>query len=270
MYTCPVCQHPLTLTNRTWSCVQNHSFDQHKKGYVNLLLAQNKRSKAPGDDAEMVNSRRRFLDAGHYQPLAAHLARQFHELLPPNATVWDAGCGEGYYTALIHCENPDFTFFGLDISKPAIAAASRYKSIEWCVASSAHPPYGNESFDGILSVFSRIDVEPFYRVLKPGGRVCMVVPDHDHLLALRTHIYDEVRDYDVKKHTDYFDERFELVTEQRLNVSLTLNSNEQVFDLLGMTPHAHRLSTEARERLTHLTQLKDAACFKVYWFEKKT
>ncbi|MFC7000619.1 putative RNA methyltransferase [Pseudobowmanella zhangzhouensis] len=58
LYQCPVCQLPLTLAERTYRCDNGHSFDQHKKGYVNLLLVQNKRSKMPGDDADMVQSRR--------------------------------------------------------------------------------------------------------------------------------------------------------------------------------------------------------------------
>lgn len=40
-----------------------------KEGYVNLLPVQHKRSRDPGDSAEMMQARRAFLDAGHYQPL---------------------------------------------------------------------------------------------------------------------------------------------------------------------------------------------------------
>ncbi|MFC6439044.1 putative RNA methyltransferase [Bowmanella sp. JS7-9] len=268
LYQCPVCQLPLTLAERTYRCDNGHSFDQHKKGYVNLLLVQNKRSKMPGDDADMVQSRRRFLNSGFYQPMAMALAELCKQQLPADARVWDAGCGEGYYTHIIASHNPGFAMQGLDISKPAIQAASQYKGIEWCVASSANPPYRDASIDGIVSVFSQVDAAAFARVLKPAGKVFLILPDADHLAALRALIYANVRDYDTSKHLSYLGQGFSLLSETRLEVPLALTSAEQIQDLIGMTPHAHRLSAEVRERLASLESLNDNACFKLYVFEK--
>ncbi len=42
---------------------------------MNLLPVQNKRSLDPGDSKEMVAARRRFLEAGHYQPIADAVAQ---------------------------------------------------------------------------------------------------------------------------------------------------------------------------------------------------
>jgi len=269
LYACPVCQLPLNSEKNTWRCAANHSFDEHKKGYVNLLLAQNKKSKAPGDDAQMVLSRRRFLEAEHYKPLALHLDKLLSERLPENAAVLDAGCGEGYYTQTIARKNPSFELYGLDISKPAITAASKYKAIHWSVASSTHAPFIDESFNAIVSVFSRVDSEPFHRILKTGGGVCMATPDQDHLMSLREVIYQDVRLYDTGKHKSYFDDRFVITHEERLTIDIKLETNQAIMDLLGMTPHAHRLSPPAKERLEKTNQLNDTACFKLYWFEKQ-
>ena len=68
-YRCPICLTSLLLLNKTYRCENNHCFDQAKEGYVNLLPVQHKHSKAPGDNADMVNARRAFLDKGFYQPL---------------------------------------------------------------------------------------------------------------------------------------------------------------------------------------------------------
>jgi 23S rRNA (guanine745-N1)-methyltransferase len=268
LYSCPVCQLPLEKESNRWRCEKNHSFDCHKKGYVNLLLAQNKRSKSPGDDVDMVVSRRRFLEAGHYQPLAKQLSSQILERLPTDGTLLDAGCGEGYYTAQIAEANPSLEVYGLDISKPAITAAAKYKGIFWSVASSTHAPFLESSFDALVSVFSRVDSDPFYRLLKPGGYVAMAAPDHDHLMGLRHLIYEEVKPYDTLKHTAYFDDRFKLVSESRLEVPLQLESNQALMDLLGMTPHAHRLPNVTREKLQSVEDHIDKACFKIYWFQK--
>ena len=68
-YRCPLCQQALLLDEKSYRCANNHSFDQAKQGYVNLLPVQFKHSKEPGDNKAMVQARRAFLDKGYYQPL---------------------------------------------------------------------------------------------------------------------------------------------------------------------------------------------------------
>lgn len=69
LFSCPLCHQPLTQDNNSFACPGRHQFDVAKEGYVNLLPVQHKRSRDPGDSAEMMQARREFLDAGHYQPL---------------------------------------------------------------------------------------------------------------------------------------------------------------------------------------------------------
>lgn len=92
---------------------------------------QHKRSRDPGDSAEMMQARRAFLDAGHYQPLRDAIVAQLRERLDDKATaVLDIGCGEGYYTHAFADALPEITTFGLDVSKVAIkAAAKRYPQV---------------------------------------------------------------------------------------------------------------------------------------------
>src|SRR5690606_25235496 len=87
-------------------------------GYVHLLPAGHGRSKLRGDPAEMVRARRRFLERGHYGPVAAALAGVVGRLRAARRrgrtgsaassngcvddgqrglTVLDVGCGDGYY-----------------------------------------------------------------------------------------------------------------------------------------------------------------------------
>src|SRR3546814_19290453 len=66
---CPLCRLPLQCDAKTWHCENRHSFDVAREGYVNLLPVQHKNSRDPGDDPKMVQARRAFLQAGHYQPL---------------------------------------------------------------------------------------------------------------------------------------------------------------------------------------------------------
>ena len=60
-YSCPLCHAPLSRGDNYYSCPQRHQFDLAKEGYVNLLPVQFKRSRDPGDSAEMMQARRAFL-----------------------------------------------------------------------------------------------------------------------------------------------------------------------------------------------------------------
>lgn len=87
-------------SDKSYRCPQGHQFDMAKEGYVNLLPVQHKRSRDPGDSAEMMQARRAFLDAGHYLPLRETVAQMLDDMLPDSASAMlDIGCGEGYYTA---------------------------------------------------------------------------------------------------------------------------------------------------------------------------
>lgn len=64
---------------------QRHCYDIAKEGYVNLLVANRKHSKDPGDDKEMVAARRRFLEEDHYAPLRGALCRLISACAPGDA-----------------------------------------------------------------------------------------------------------------------------------------------------------------------------------------
>ncbi len=90
---CPDCAGALTLSGRSLLCPAGHSFDLAREGYANLS-----RSRRTGDSKEMLRARRRFLEAGYYQPLSDLVNRLVGEHRSgPSYTVLDAGCGEGYY-----------------------------------------------------------------------------------------------------------------------------------------------------------------------------
>src|ERR1035437_6781696 len=62
---CPDCVGVLVLSGRSLTCPAGHSFDLAREGYANLS-----RSRRTGDSKEMLRARRRFLEAGYYQPLS--------------------------------------------------------------------------------------------------------------------------------------------------------------------------------------------------------
>jgi SAM-dependent methyltransferase len=74
IFICPVCSSPLEAAAKTYRCINNHTYDLAKEGYVNLLLANQKHSREPGDSKEMMEARKAFLNKGYYKPLARSAA----------------------------------------------------------------------------------------------------------------------------------------------------------------------------------------------------
>ena len=174
LFRCPLCGGKLNEQERGLICHKGHCFDRAKEGYVHLLPANQKNSKAPGDDKGMVSARRAFLDKGFYEPLRRTLCDLAAELTGDVPTVLDAGCGEGYYTAGVRQALMDAgkapQIAGIDISKFSVQkAAKRYEGIEFAVGSVYHLPMEEECADLLLNVFSPLAIEEFRRVLKPGA-----------------------------------------------------------------------------------------------------
>lgn len=253
MLICPLCHHPLIARAGSLGCSNSHHFDRARQGYYNLLAVQFKRSQEPGDNAAMVEARRRFLDNGHYQPLAARLT----QLAAPMQAVssWlDIGCGEGYYSSRLAAALAGASGYALDISRDAIKrAARRDPGIIWLVASMARLPLADASLDLLISVFSPIDWNEAARVLKPGGRILRLGPGRDHLLELRQQLYAEVRDYQDDKHLQQLPPILAAGDSEKLSFQLTLDAAESRADLLAMTPHGWRATAANRERI-----IKDA------------
>jgi 23S rRNA (guanine745-N1)-methyltransferase len=272
---CPVCKSPLIPQGRNLSCENNHSFDAARQGYWNLLLAHKKRSKDPGDNSEMVQARRQFLDQGHYAPLATAVGKMalsaLEQTRSPN--ILDMGCGEGYYTQkllqVLQANAKQPTLIGLDISKHAVkAACSRSKSIEWLVASGANIPVPDNSLDVLTVLFSRLMPDAFAKPLKQDGLLLLAWTGEQHLIELRELIYDEVRPsgYDPVKQLE---SAFELQSITEVNYGFALHDNPSIQTLLGMTPHSQRMAQAKREQFAQLEQLNLTLDVKLGLFRRR-
>ena len=241
-YSCPLCHAPLARRDNSFICPQRHQFDLAKEGYVNLLPVQFKRSRDPGDSAEMMQARREFLDAGHYQPLREAVSAYLHTFAPTD--LLDIGCGEGYYTHAFaaiagRC-------WGLDVSKSAIrAAAKRYPQVSFCVASSQRLPFEDASLEAIVRIYAPCNALELARVVRTGGWVITATPGPRHLMELKGLIYDEVRLHE--QNTEAL-EGFTLRHQQQLAYPMRLKGSEAEA-LLQMTPFAWRAKPPVRETL---------------------
>ncbi|WP_449545296.1 23S rRNA (guanine(745)-N(1))-methyltransferase [Lelliottia amnigena] len=267
-FSCPLCHASLTQAENSFICPQGHTFDKAKEGYVNLLPVQHKRSRDPGDSAEMMQARRAFLDAAHYQPLRDAVAQWLATALSESATsILDIGCGEGYYTAAFAdvAGRVGAETVGLDVSKSAIrAAAKRYPQVTFCVASSHRLPFGDASQDAIIRIYAPCKAEELARVVKPGGWVVTVTPGPRHLMEMKGLIYDEVR-----LHAPHSEQlaRFTLKHEQSLGYDMQLTGKEAVA-LLQMTPFAWRAKPDVWEALANEKEFHCQTDFSIHCWQR--
>jgi 23S rRNA (guanine745-N1)-methyltransferase len=175
---CPLCGERLARDGAAVRCPQQHSFDVARQGYVNLLSSD---GKAPGgDSAAMVAARADFLEAGHFDPIAAALS----EAAPDGATaIIDVGAGTGWYLASLLDARPDSHGLALDASKYAARRAARAHARAAAVVCDtwASLPLLDGSADLVVDVFAPRNGAEMARVLAPGGTLLVVTPDERHL-----------------------------------------------------------------------------------------
>ncbi|BFM06508.1 23S rRNA (guanine(745)-N(1))-methyltransferase [Halioxenophilus aromaticivorans] len=236
----------MQLVERRLVCSQNHSFDLARQGYVNLLPANFKHSKAPGDDKSMLQARRDFLNAGFYKPLQDALVQIQSEVraaLGRGITALDMGGGDGYFSAAL--TDDQHRWFVSDISKDAVRlAAGRFGVAQCSVASSFKLPLADNSVDLVLRNFAPSSEPEVARVLRRDGFYCVVTPNDDHLIELRRCLYQQ-----PKSHTaGAIEGLFQPLWTRQVSYSFDLTSKDHRQALLAMTPMAWRANLEQKQR----------------------
>ena len=252
---CPLCGQSLHREEKQYVCPSGHSFDIARQGYVNLLTVQQKHSLCPGDTREQVLSRRAFLEAGFYAPISETLNRAALDQ-GAQGPILDVGCGEGYYSHRL-AQAMEAPLIGLDISKEAVrCAAGKYKGPLWLCATAAHIPVKDNSVGTLTSLFALTLPEEFRRVLRRDGLFFQVLAAEDHLLGLKSIVYDNLTH--KEKNTVPALPGFQLVDSRPIRFSFQLEGN-QIQSLFAMTPHLFRIGKAGAQRLAETTHLQDTA-----------
>ena len=264
---CPSCDQPLLLSDNTWLCANGHRFDRARRGYTNLLLAQHRRSRSPGDDKAMVRARTEFLELGHYQPLADALLKDLPS--QPDGDWLDLGCGEGWYTEQFARQLGSAQGIGVDISKFAVDnAAKRNKTLTWLVASGARLPLFDASLSRVIVLFTRLFTDDIARVLRPGSELIVAGTGASHLMPLREALYEDVRQsgFDASK---FLDDRFCAIDEKVIQFDWQPQSEQELHNLLTMTPHHWRAKPSAKAEIGKLAGATMNAHFVIQRFRKQ-
>ena len=247
LFRCPLCERPLRREEGAYRCPSGHSFDLAREGYTHLLPANRKHSAAPGDDREMAVARRDFLSNGYYEPRLKTLCSEIVPRCGEFPALLDSGCGEGYYSAGLREALPQARVCGFDISKLAVkAAAGKYKSVEFGVASSFAIPLREASVHLLTDVFSPLAAEEFARVVKPGGFFLYAVPGERHLYGLKELLYENPYE-NPHRETEYPGFRF--VGRTAVRGEIRVPDSQTAVDLFTMTPYYWKTGPQAAQRL---------------------
>lgn len=265
---CPVCRELTVRSEAGCQCANKHTFDAARQRYVNFMLAHQKHSKEPGDSRDMIQSRRRFLDRGHYDRLSDCINEAITRTLSGQEregvyNVLDAGCGEGFYLKRLKESltrgNQDqvvFHYYGVDISKYAVQQATqRDRTINWFVASIIDLPFTRSSLDIVLNVFSPVNFPEFARILRDTGKLVIAHPGPRHLNGLREVIYPVAREHEETDLVEQAKGLFSFSNRTRINYQLELKSAGEIMDLLAMTPYFWNIDLSTRTRVEALDRL---------------
>ena len=271
---CPVCNLALRKQEKQYVCLNNHSYDIANKGHINLLLANQKNTKDPGDSKEMMEGRRDFLSKGYYHRFSEALNQVIiSNIRGNNINILDAGCGEGYFLWRLKeaiYENESNTcqsnFFGVDISKTAVTyAAKRDKKINFIVGSNFNLPIMSNTIDVIIRNFAPSDEEELKRVLKDNGKLIVVTPGVEHLYGLKELLYVNARKHEEK---ETIFEGFKLTQRTEVRYNINLEHSEDVKSLITMTPYYWTFDNSMREKAYDTAKLSTELDFNISVYEK--
>lgn len=268
LFCCPVCGGAMDRGEGSCRCENGHSFDIAKEGYVNLLPANRRHSKAPGDDKGMAAARTRFLEGGWYEPLRDELCKLAGEMAPTEPVLLDAGCGEGWYTQALAeaAAAKGGRTAGIDLSKPSIKkAARRCPAGEFAVGTVYHLPLVEGSVDVMVNCFSPLAAKEFARVVRPGGMFLYVVPGPRHLWELKEILYEAP--YENEERREEYP-GFRWLDAVPVETAFTLTEGQAIRDLFRMTPYFWKTPQAGAARLAERERLTVTAQFRVHILER--
>lgn len=258
MLVCPKCKEELHRSERSHSCLNRHSYDISKEGYVNLLLSQKSIPEEWGDSKPMLLARREILESGRFASLSNHLCDMVERLALSRYSkqglhLLDVGCGEGFYLGEVikrlekdsARDGGEISFFGTDISKDALKMAAKRYPAGTFFLSNVHEqiPIKDGSISIITVTFAPRNFEEFGRILSPDGICIVTIPSPDHLKELRSYV--DLLEVEADKESKLASQAkgFRLLESSATGASVELERSEMV-KLLTMTPNFRHSSED--------------------------
>ena len=242
---------------------RRHCFDFSKDGYLSFPMSSG------GDSKSAVNARTSFLGRGYYEPAAIAVKNALLKYVSKDATVIDAGCGEGYYTSML--ARGVNGIMGFDLSKFACSAASKQArrdgidNLMYATASVFELPVKDGAADAVVNIFAPCAETEYKRVLRDGGYLFVVGAGSEHLMGLKRAVYDNVYENGERADMPTDMQHIEKIIAKH---EITVFGEADIAALFSMTPYYWRTSESDREKLIGLDKLETSVEFEINIYRK--
>ncbi|ANB57524.1 methyltransferase domain protein [Anoxybacillus sp. B7M1] len=255
IFRCPVCSAAMELQHvKSLECINRHTFDLSKVGYVNLFT----HSPKVKYEKQMFEARRLLCQAGLFAPMNQVIGDyMIHELVDTDQVIklLDAGCGEGSH--LFHLKKyverktaSRLLGVGIDLAKEGVYIAAReYPNLIWCVADIANCPFRDRQFHFIMNILSPANYAEFQRVLMNGGTMIKVVPGKQHLQEIREYFYGQTarKAYTNDRTIQRFQDDFRITAIERVTYKAAI-AQEWMAAVIQMTPLSWGIAAEKQQQ----------------------
>ena len=242
---------------------RRHCFDFSKDGYLSFPMSSG------GDSKSAVNERTSFIGRGYYEPAAIAVKNALLKYVSKDATVIDAGCGEGYYTSML--ARGVNGIMGFDLSKFACSAASKQArrdgidNLMYATASVFELPVKDGAADAVVNIFAPCAETEYKRVLRDGGYLFVVGAGSEHLMGLKRAVYDNVYENGERADMPTDMQHIEKIIAKH---EITVFGEADIAALFSMTPYYWRTSESDREKLIGLDKLETSVEFEINIYRK--
>lgn len=266
IFSCPKCKSQMYISDNGKSVFckgqRRHCYDFSADGYIAL-------GQGGGDSKEAVRARTGFLDTDAYKMASESILDAVREYAGDDAIIIDAGCGEGYYTNKLAgvCGG----ILGIDLSKFACGTASKRAKREekenalYATGSVFELPVADGSADIIVNIFAPCAEYEYARTLKNGGYLVVVGAGREHLMGLKTVIYDNP--YENEGRAD-LPKNMTHIKAINCKYETTVNGNSNILALFSMTPYYWRTSEADKKKLEGLESLVTTVDFEINIYRK--
>ena len=247
---CPHCAALIKIDVGVAKCDAGHSFDIARQGYVNFLMKQTFIKNA--DTPAMIEARQKMHARPFFQNLAQQIAKVSERLCQDVSlpVIIEPGGGTGFYAQVATEVLRSAVAVSFDISVHAAKVCARQSNrIAAVVADVWQPwPIGEKSADIVLSVFSPRNFAETKRVLKSGGTLIVVAPEHHHLVELRNRFNALNIRHDKSETISALLGNFTKI-EQFVHQSTELLDGQAMYETLLSGPNGHHLQPNDMEAI---------------------